>query len=90
MQAGQALAEPGEAGERRVHRGALEPALVVDARAEAQRLAPGVELVDLVAFDTADFEPEAVRSEIDDGEQRVGFLFGHAGNAVGRRPPSEG
>jgi hypothetical protein len=50
-------------------------------RAEAQRLAPRVELIDLVALDAADFEPEAVRSEIDDGEQRVGFLFGHAGGA---------
>ena len=83
MQAGEALAEPREAGERGVHRGALQPALVVEPGAEAQRLAPRVELVDLVALDAADLEPEAVRSEIDDGQQRVGFAFGHAAE-IGR------
>ena len=49
--------------------------------AEAQRLAPRVELVDLVALDAADLEPEAVRSEVDDGQQRVGFAFAHAAEA---------
>jgi hypothetical protein len=80
MQAGQALAKPGEAGEGRIHRGPLEPTLLVHAGTEAQRLAPGVLAIDLVALDAADLETgSAVRSEIDDGEQRVGFLSGIKG-----------
>ena len=47
-------------------------AVAVDAGAEAQRLAPGVEAVDLVALDAADLEPEAVRSQVDDGERLGG------------------
>ena len=43
--------------------------LLVDARADAQRLAPGVEAEDLVALDASDLEPEAVRSHVDDGER---------------------
>ncbi len=77
LQSGEAFAESGEAGERGIHRGALEPALVVEPGAETQRLAPGVELVDLVALDAADFEPEAVRTEIEDGQKRVRSAFAH-------------
>ena len=51
-------------------RGEREAALLVDARAEADRLAPRVEAEDLVAFDAADLEPEAVRAQVDDGERR--------------------
>ena len=67
MKSRQPLAKAGKARQRGLHRGTREPALVVDAGAEAQRLAPRVELVDLVAFDAADFEPEAVRAQVDDG-----------------------
>ncbi len=77
VQAGEAFAEPGEAGKRGVHRGALQAAPVVEPGAETQRLAPRVELVDLVALDAADFEPEAVRPEVDYGQQGVGFAFAH-------------
>ena len=49
----------------------------VEAGTEAQRLAPGVLAIDLAALDAADLEPEAVRSQIDDGESRGG----HAGPA---------
>src|SRR5206468_2661307 len=48
------------------------PAADVDDQAwleRAQRLAPGVEPVDLIAFDATDFEPEAVRAQVDDGER---------------------
>ncbi len=41
---------------------------VVDSRADAQRLAPGIEPVDLVAFDAADLQAEAVRAHVDDGK----------------------
>ena len=90
MQARESLAEAREAGQRGVHRGALDPSLVVESGAEAQRLAPGVELVDLVALDAADFEPEAVRSEIDDGQQRVGFALAHATDANREERPDQG
>ena len=53
-------------------------ALLVDACAEAQRLAPGVELIDLVAFDAADLQPEAVRAEVDDRQQTIGLAFAHS------------
>ena len=43
--------------------------MLVDAGAEAQRLAPGVEAEDLVALDAPDLEAEAVRSQVDDGER---------------------
>jgi len=68
VQARKAFAKPGETGECRLHRGALQAALVVESRPEAQRLAPGVELIDLIALDAADLEAEAVRSEIDNGQ----------------------
>ncbi len=79
MEARQALAKARETGERRLASppGVMRP-LRVDAGAEAQRLAPGVEPEDLVAFDAADLEAEAVRSEVDDGER----LGGHAIRAL--------
>ena len=49
-----------------------------DARAESQRLAPRVELVDLVALDPADLEAKAVGAEIDDGQQAIGPAFARA------------
>ena len=69
VQAGEPLAEAREAFERGLHRRALDAALRIEASAEAQRLAPGVEPVDLIAFDATDFEPEAVRAQVDDGER---------------------
>ena len=69
MQSRQPLAEAREARERRLARGEREVARVVDARAEADRLAPGVEAEDLVALDAADLEAEAVRAQVDDGER---------------------
>ena len=72
------LAKPGEARQRSLHRRPREAALLVDARAEAQRLAPRVELVDLVAFDAPDLQPEAVRPEIDDRQQAIGLAFAHS------------
>ncbi len=62
---------------RRAPRFGGEPAALVEARADAQRLAPGVEPVDLVAFDASDLEPEAVRAHVDDGER--------GGSECGRR-----
>ena len=44
----------------------------VETGAEAQRFAPGVLAVDLVALDAADLEAEAVRPEVDDGESGGG------------------
>jgi hypothetical protein len=41
--------------------------LVVEAGAETQGLAPGIELVDLRTLDAPDLEPEAVRAQVDDG-----------------------
>ena len=41
----------------------------IEAGAEAQRLAPRVEAEDLVAFDAAELEAEAVRAQVDDGER---------------------
>src|SRR5207249_9602176 len=37
--------------------------------AEAQGLAPGVETIDLIAFDATDLQPETVRPEIDDSQR---------------------
>ena len=72
MQPRQTLPKTGEALEGGSLRGGADPALCVETRAEAQRLAPGVEAVDLIALDAADLQPEAVRSQIDDGERGGG------------------
>ena len=58
-----------QASAARARRGRQAP-LFVHARAEANRFAPGVETEDLVAFDAAHLEPEAVRSQVHDGERR--------------------
>ncbi len=60
VQSGEPFAKSGQTRERRLHGGRLQPAFRVEASAKAKRLPPGVELVDLVAFDPADFEPETV------------------------------
>jgi hypothetical protein len=78
VEAREALAKAREARERRLHRRLREAALLVHAGAEAQRLAPGVELVDLVAFDAADLQPEAVGPEIEDRQQAIGLAFAHS------------
>ena len=78
MQSLDALAESREAGEGGAARFRSEAAALVDAPADAQVLAPRVEAEDLVAFDAADFEPEAVRAHVDDGERfRRGERTGH-------------
>ena len=69
MQSLDPLAEAGETGDGRAPRVSGEPAARIEARADAQRLAPGVEPVDLVAFDAPHLEPEAVRTHVDDGER---------------------
>ena len=69
MQSRQPLAKALEACERRAPRGQRQVAFLVDARAEADRLAPRVEAEDLVAFHTADLEAKAVRAQIDDRER---------------------
>ena len=69
MQAGQAFAEAGEAGQCRGAGDRGQPAAAVHPGAEADGLPPGVEAEDLVAFDAADFQPEAVRPQVDDGER---------------------
>ena len=46
-----------------------DPSLGIESGAKTQGLAPGIEAVDLVAFDAADFETETVRAQIDDGKQ---------------------
>ena len=69
MQALDALAETREAGESGAPRFRREPAALVDAGADAQILAPGVEAKDLIAFDASDLEAEAVRAHVDDGER---------------------
>ena len=73
VQAAQPLARSGR-GRRapRAARCGVQVAVGVDARAHAQRLAPGVEAEDLVALDAADLEPEAVGAHVDDGERRGG------------------
>ena len=82
MQSRQTLAKTGEAFEGGSLRGGADPALRIETGSEAQRLAPGVEAVDLITLDAADLQPEAVRSQIDDGERGGGhdepsgcFLF---------------
>ncbi len=72
MDTGQALAKSRETGKRQPHRGRLDASVAIEAGAEAQRLAPRVLSVDLVALDAPDFQPETVRSEVDDGERLHG------------------
>src|SRR6185503_13986017 len=76
MNAGQAFAKPGETGQRQLHRRRAEASMPVDAGAEAQGLAPRVLPIDLVALDPADLQPEAVRSEVDDGKRLGGHGLG--------------
>jgi hypothetical protein len=68
MQALDAFAEARKAREGRASRLRNETAAIVDAGADAQIFAPGVEAKDLIAFDASDLEPKAVRSHVDDGE----------------------
>jgi len=76
------LAEAREAGQRGLARGTREIALLVHARAEADRLAPGVEAEDLVALHAADLQAEAVAAEVDDGQRlRNGVSVGHGGRS---------
>ena len=79
MQAAQPLAEAREARERRRCARRREVAAAVDARAEAQRLAPRVEPEDLVALDAPDLEPEAVAAHVDDSERRRAWRAAGAG-----------
>src|SRR2546421_9662831 len=72
MHARKARAEALQAFDCRFHRGGLDSSIAVEAGAEAQRLAPCVLPVDLAAFNAADLEPKAVRSEIDDGKSSGG------------------
>ena len=76
VQAGEPFAEAREALKRGLHRRGFDATLCIEAGAEAQRFAPGVEPVDLIAFDATDLEPEAVRAQVDDGE-RGGGRGGH-------------
>ena len=79
MQAGQAFPETREARQRGALGCGRQAAIFVHARAEANRFAPGVETEDLVAFDASHLEPEAVRSQVHDGERggcRVSFAGG--------------
>src|ERR1700681_4270125 len=78
MDARKALAEALQAFDCGFHCGGADLVLAVEAGAEAQRLAPRVLPVDLAAFNAADLEPKAVRSEIDNGKSRGG----HAGPAI--------
>ena len=72
MHAGKALAEARQAFQRGLHRRRGDAPLRIEACAEAQRFAPRVLPIDLVALDPADFEPEAVGSKIDDSERGRG------------------
>ena len=62
MHAGKPFAKALQASDRGLHRCGRDSAVAVESGAEAQRLAPSVLAIDLTAFDTPDFEPEAVRS----------------------------
>ncbi len=81
MQALDPLAEAREAGERGAPRLRCQAALRIDTGADAQRLAPGVETVDLVALDAPDLEAEAVRAHVDDGERFGGGRTRHGDRA---------
>ena len=70
MQARESLAKPREASERGFHRLGADTPFFVERGAEAQGFPPGFLAVDLIALHAADLEPEAVRSEVDDGESR--------------------
>src|SRR6185503_11951505 len=84
-----ALAKSRKTGKRQTHRGRLDASVAIEPGAEAQRLAPSVLAVDLVALDASDFQPETVRSEVDDGERlhgqakRAGL---HATKSGARKP----
>ena len=69
VQAAQSLGETREAREGRPLRGRGQPALAIDARADAQRLAHRVEPENVVAFDAPDLEAKAVAAHVDDGER---------------------
>ena len=69
MQPAQALREPGEAGEGAPPPVGGEAPARVQARADVQGLAPGVEAKDLPAFDAPDLEAKAVRPHVDDGQR---------------------
>ena len=77
MHARKSLVEALQAFDRGFHRRGFDSAVAVEAGTEAQCLAPGVLAIDLAALDATDLEPEAVRSQIDDGESRGA----HAGPA---------
>jgi len=68
VQTRQSLAKAREAAKRLRHRRGLQAAFRVESRPHAQRLAPRVELIDLIALDAADLQSEAVRAEIDYGQ----------------------
>ena len=83
MQPPDALAEAREAGDRGAPRLGREAAAGVETGADAQRLAPRVEPVDLVALDATDLEPKAVRAHVDDGERGGGERRArHGGGSV--------
>ncbi len=84
MYARKALAKSREAFDRGLHRGCGDASLRVEACAEAQCLAPGILPVDLVALDAADFKPEAVRPEVDDGKSGCGHDVGSVAESEGR------
>ena len=64
----QPLAETMQALERALLRFLVEPLVARQPRAELDRLAQGVERIDLVADDAADLQMEGVGTEIDGGE----------------------
>ena len=68
VQSRKTFTKPRQALERRLHSDRRDPAIGVEARPETQGFSPGVLPIDLISLDTADFQPEAVRSQVDDGE----------------------
>src|SRR5438034_4697684 len=68
VQSRKTFTKPRQALERRLHSDRRDPAIGVEARPDTQGFSPGVLPIDLISLDTADFQPEAVRSQVDDGE----------------------
>ena len=64
--------------------------LRIEAGADAQRFAPGVLPVDLIAFDSRHFQPEAVRTHVDDGKRTGGERIArHGGGSVAETAPRQ-
>src|SRR5436190_202038 len=79
----QPLAETLQARERPFLRGFVEALVLREPGAQANRLAQGIEGIDLVADDPHDLAVEAVRAQVDGGE--IG-LFRHRSVPSGEEP----